>query len=93
MAFVFGLLHGLGFAGARGELGLPGSAIPLALLFFNLGVEAGQLLFALALLALHRLRGGTTRARLPKLEPVLGYALGALATLWFFDCLPAILGA
>ena len=58
VAFVFGLLHGLGFPGARGEFGLPGSAIPLALLFFNLGVEAGQLLFALALLALHRLRGG-----------------------------------
>ena len=35
VAFVFGLLHGLGFAGARGELGLPGSAIPLGLLFFN----------------------------------------------------------
>ena len=88
VAFVFGLLHGLGFAGALGELGLPGSAIPLALLFFNLGVEAGQLLFVLALLALHRLLRGTTRARLPKLEPVLGYALGALATLWFFDRLP-----
>ena len=90
VAFVFGLLHGLGFAGALGELGLPGSAIPLALLFFNLGVEAGQLLFVLVLLALHRLLQGTTRARLPKWEPVLGYALGALATLWFFDRLPAI---
>ena len=72
---------------------MPGRAIPLARLFFNLGGGAGQLLFGLVLLALHRLLQGTTRARLPKLEPVLGYALGALATLWFFDRLPAIWGA
>ena len=45
VAFTFGLLHGFGFAGALTEIGLPEHAIPLALLFFNLGVEAGQLLF------------------------------------------------
>jgi hypothetical protein len=45
VAFVFGLLHGLGFAGALREVGLPDHAIPLALAFFNVGVEAGQLLF------------------------------------------------
>ncbi len=45
VAFVFGLLHGLGFAGALREVGLPEHAIPLALAFFNIGVEAGQLLF------------------------------------------------
>ncbi|NIP18451.1 MAG: HupE/UreJ family protein, partial [Xanthomonadales bacterium] len=45
VAFIFGLLHGLGFAGALTEIGLPPQAVPLALLFFNLGVEAGQLLF------------------------------------------------
>ena len=44
VAFVFGLLHGLGFAGALREIGLPDDAIPLALAFFNVGVEAGQLL-------------------------------------------------
>ena len=93
VALVFGLLHGLGFAGALGEIGLPGSAIPLALLFFNVGVEVGQLAFVVALLALNRLVQGSPLARLPKLEPVLGYALGALATLWFFDRLPAIWGA
>ena len=93
VAFVFGLLHGLGFAGALGEIGLPESAIPLALLFFNLGVEAGQLAFVLVVLAVHRLMRGTKRVRVPNFEPVLGYALGALATLWFFDRLPAIWGA
>lgn len=45
VAFTFGLLHGFGFAGALTEIGLPEHAIPLALLFFNLGVEAGQLIF------------------------------------------------
>jgi hypothetical protein len=50
VAFAFGLLHGLGFAGALSEVGLPEGHIPLALLFFNLGVEAGQLLFIGAVL-------------------------------------------
>ena len=45
VAFTFGLLHGLGFAGALNEVGLPAQAIPLALLFFNVGVEIGQLAF------------------------------------------------
>ena len=45
IAFTFGLLHGFGFAGALREVGLPQNAIPLALLFFNVGVEVGQLLF------------------------------------------------
>ncbi|MFQ5699356.1 MAG: aldehyde dehydrogenase family protein, partial [Myxococcota bacterium] len=47
-ALVFGLLHGFGFAGALHEVGLPGHAIPLALFLFNVGVEAGQLLFVAA---------------------------------------------
>ena len=51
VAFVFGLLHGLGFAGALAEIGLPQNAIPLALLCFNIGVEIGQLLFVGAVLA------------------------------------------
>src|SRR6185295_4805311 len=45
ISFTFGLLHGFGFAGALSEVGLPQKDIPVALLFFNLGVEAGQLFF------------------------------------------------
>jgi hydrogenase/urease accessory protein HupE len=45
VALTFGLLHGFGFAGALTEVGLPQSDIPLALLFFNVGVEVGQLMF------------------------------------------------
>jgi hypothetical protein len=50
IAFCFGLLHGFGFAGALAEVGLPHHAIPIALLFFNLGVEFGQLAFVTAVL-------------------------------------------
>jgi len=45
MAFSFGLLHGFGFAGALAEVGWPQTAIPLALLMFNVVVEVGQMLF------------------------------------------------
>jgi hypothetical protein len=92
VAFVFGLLHGLGFAGALGDIGLPQSAIPVALLFFNLGVEAGQLGFVLVLLVLHRLAGQAFEGRLRRMKPAMGYALGALATLWFVERLPAVWG-
>ncbi len=50
VAFTFGLLHGFGFAGALKEIGLPQSDVGLALLTFNLGVEAGQLMFLAAVL-------------------------------------------
>ncbi len=48
---LFGLLHGFGFASALSEVGLPQQAIPLALLFFNVGVEIGQLVFIAIVLA------------------------------------------
>jgi hypothetical protein len=51
VAFTFGLLHGLGFASALAEVGLPQLSIPVALLFFNVGVEIGQLLFIAAVFA------------------------------------------
>lgn len=93
VAFVFGLLHGLGFAGALGEIGLRAGDIPLALLFFNAGVEAGQLAFVGVVLLVHRLARPRVRALLPRLEPALGYALGALAMLWLIDRLPGVWGA
>ncbi len=52
VSFTFGLLHGLGFASALAEVGLPQNSIPLALLFFNVGVEIGQLIFIAAVLVL-----------------------------------------
>ena len=53
IAFCLGLLHGLGLAGALAEIGLPANSIPLALLFFNIGLEIGQLLFIAAVFLGH----------------------------------------
>jgi hydrogenase/urease accessory protein HupE len=82
VAFVFGLLHGFGFAGALHEVGLPGHAIPLALFLFNVGVEVGQLLFvavALALLAM----GSRPLARAPHWAALApAYAIGSIAMFW-----------
>ncbi|HYN27363.1 MAG TPA: HupE/UreJ family protein [Burkholderiales bacterium] len=85
VAFMFGLLHGLGFAGALSEVGLPANAIPTALLFFNVGVEIGQLLFIAAVLAVI---AGARRVRLPRGNwswqlPV--YAIGMVAGYWTID--------
>jgi CheY-like chemotaxis protein len=52
IAFSFGLFHGLGFAGALSEIGVPQAEVPLALLLFNVGVETGQLLFIAVVLIL-----------------------------------------
>jgi hypothetical protein len=89
VAFAFGLLHGLGFARALLEVGLPEGDVPLALLAFNVGVEAGQILFILVALAL-----GAAFARLyPALVHGLtapgtrglravAYCVGTLAAFW-----------
>ena len=82
VAFTFGLLHGLGFAGALAEVGLPQSDIPLALFLFNVGVEAGQLLFVAAALGL------VAVIRRVKLEwpewalQVPAYSIGSVAAFW-----------
>jgi hydrogenase/urease accessory protein HupE len=82
VAFVFGLLHGLGFAGALAEIGLPQHAIPLALLCFNVGVEAGQLLFVGAVIGLVRNRLAT---RGPMINAVASYAIGGVASFWMIE--------
>src|SRR4051794_15362719 len=83
VAFAFGLLHGFGFAGALSEIGIPAGHIPISLLFFNLGVETGQLLFVAAVMAL---AAAVRFARLP-LPPwaslVPPYVIGSLAMAWF----------
>jgi hypothetical protein len=82
VAFTFGLLHGFGFAGALSEVGLPEGQVPVALLFFNLGVEAGQLLFIAGVLVLaagiRRVR--TAWPRWATLAPP--YAIGSVAMFW-----------
>jgi hydrogenase/urease accessory protein HupE len=86
VAFAFGLLHGLGFAGALAEIGLPQASIPLALLFFNLGVEAGQLLFVAALLvAWQAARALGAQRAAGWATPTAAYAIGSLAACWTLE--------
>ena len=90
VAFAFGLLHGLGFAGALSAIGLPPGEIPLALLFFNVGVELGQLVFVfgvLMLMAILRYGLGIRRESLVfiKSEAVLVYVIGVLASYWLIE--------
>lgn len=85
VALVFGLLHGLGFAGALSEVGLPQNAIPLALFLFNVGVEIGQLLFVAAVVVVIRATSGFVQ-RLPEpLALVPPYAIGGIAMFWVIE--------
>jgi hydrogenase/urease accessory protein HupE len=87
IAFAFGLLHGLGFASALLEIGLPKGDVPLALFSFNLGVEIGQLMFIAAVIA----AGWLMRRALPQIANTtsrivtasLAYGIGGLSAFWF----------
>jgi hydrogenase/urease accessory protein HupE len=86
----FGLLHGMGFAGALADIGLPPNNVPLALLFFNLGIEIGQIIFVLLVLGIWWL----AKRVLPllqqtvnqqKLLPIPIYLLGGLSAMWCIE--------
>jgi len=82
VAFAFGLLHGFGFASGLTTLGLPRAEIPLALLLFNVGVEAGQLFFVALILLLAR-AFSTLQIRWPRwVEAAPAYAIGGLGAYW-----------
>ena len=90
VAFGFGLLHGFGFAGALAEIGLPQSEIPVALLFFNVGVELGQLCFVLGcvLVQLALLRIKIAWSSWSRLIPA--YCIGTMAFYWLMERIMAI---
>ena len=85
IAFTFGLVHGLGFAGALSEIGIPQNEVPLALLMFNVGVETGQVLFvvavSLALGVFQRLFAGGHQAFV-RAAP---FAIGGVAAFWTIE--------
>lgn len=85
IAFLFGLFHGLGFAGALSEIGVPQHEVPLALLMFNVGVETGQLLFIAVVLSLF-----AVLRRIPATLPegawrVMPYGIGSVAAFWTIE--------
>jgi|TARA_B110000879_G_scaffold77429_1_gene107824 hydrogenase/urease accessory protein HupE len=83
IAFTFGLLHGLGFAGVLQELGLPDTAFWHALVSFNIGVELGQLLFIAILVLLFQFI--KKAVSFEKLTAVLSILVGGLAALWCIE--------
>lgn len=91
VAFTFGLVHGIGFASALAGLGIERRLLPAALLFFNVGVEIGQLAFVLLVLALiwaHR----RLNAVVPRWgESLPAYAIGSVAMFWFIGRLARVL--
>ncbi len=82
IAFIFGLFHGLGFAGALSEIGLPQHEIPLALLMFNVGVESGQILFISLVVGIFAIR---RKIKIPYPSwswRAVPYAIGSIAAFW-----------
>lgn len=82
MALVFGLLHGMGFAGALREVGLPSGEVPMALFSFNIGIELGQLVFVTGLVALAPI---VRRLPIPIPTRAAIYVMGSLAAFWMFE--------
>jgi hydrogenase/urease accessory protein HupE len=94
VAFGFGLLHGFGFAGALAEVGLPHHAIPVALLFFNVGVEIGQLAFVAVVLSLIWLlrraasqlwESAVVKRAFDRLDVTAAYGIGVVAAYWLIE--------
>ncbi len=95
VASAFGLVHGAGFAAALAEIGLPATERTAALLFFNIGVEAGQIAIILAVFGL--LYAARVVSPLPlkqaKIALAFGYAIGVVAAFWFVERTVAIVAA
>ena len=86
VALIFGLLHGFGFAGALAEIGLPQQSIPMALIFFNVGVELGQLVFVLVVVLLTWLLHQLNQQKmLKRAETVVVYSIGGLSSFSLFE--------
>ena len=92
VAFLFGLLHGFGFASGLSTTGMPRAELPQALLFFNVGVELGQLVFVFTALALER-SFKVLEVRWPRLvEALPGYTVGSLGAYWTIQRTVILLG-
>lgn len=88
--FAFGLLHGFGFASALRDIGLPDGAIATALLFFNIGVELGQVAFILCLLIVFNVWRKYVPTQILRHTKILPYCIGILAAYWFIERVIAI---
>ena len=85
VACFFGLFHGLGFAGALTKIGLPAHEIPLALLMFNVGVETGQILFIVAVIAVFKVLHLVLPAIPQGAQQLVPYVIGGMAAFWTIE--------
>ena len=88
MALLFGLLHGLGFAGVLSEIGLPRDQLAMSLLLFNVGIEAGQLIVIAVMLVLLWLQRRLTESHTPQLA--YSWIMGSVAGMWTLDRVVAV---
>jgi hydrogenase/urease accessory protein HupE len=88
MALLFGLLHGLGFAGVLSEVGLPREQLAMSLLLFNVGIEVGQLMVIAAMLVLLWLQRRFTASHTPQLA--YSWVMGCVAGMWTLDRVVAV---
>jgi hydrogenase/urease accessory protein HupE len=98
VASSFGLLHGFGFAAVLGETGLPQTEVPAALLFFNLGVELGQIIFVAGVIIVYQIARRSARVfadrelsvdAMRPLQMPAAYAIGSLASFWMIQRIAA----
>lgn len=88
VSVAFGLLHGFGFASVLKEIGLPQTELATSLLFFNIGVEIGQIMFILAVIILYKILVAITNIKNDKsrkLEVPAAYVVGSLAAFWMVE--------
>jgi HupE / UreJ protein len=93
IAFLFGLLHGLGFASALRSIGFAEGALAWPLLLFNIGIELGQLLFVCLVLVTLALLSHWAPTAVPLAQRTLTLSIGTLAAWWFFERLAALVQA
>ena len=91
IAFAFGLVHGLGFAGALAEIGVPRNEVPLALLMFNVGVETGQVLFVVVISLLLAGLSRVSASGAALLTRTVPYAIGGIAAFWTLERIDSFL--
>jgi hydrogenase/urease accessory protein HupE len=85
VAFIFGLLHGLGFSNVLTQIGLPQNEIPLALFSFNVGIELGQLFFIACMGVVFFIINRVLKAYKERAYKVISYLIGVTATFWLIE--------
>lgn len=90
-AFVFGLFHGVGFAGALADVGFPAGHVPVALVSFNVGVELGQLAVVACAIACAAVAAKLRWNWMTRMRPALASGIGIMASFWLVERLDSMI--